>query len=67
MGHSDLSRGGDGAHERSVLAGRGLVVFPARATPVNEGNPAPGGLARYLPFLVTVAVGAVVIVIAVVF
>jgi prepilin signal peptidase PulO-like enzyme (type II secretory pathway) len=44
------------------MSGRGLVVFPARRQAA-PGRPPSHWIAGYLPFLVTIAAGAVVVVI----
>jgi hypothetical protein len=68
VGDSDLSPVGDpvgpanrpseerGAGTGSALSGRGLVVFPAPDRPRRQRL-----VVRYAPFLVTVALGAVVV------
>jgi hypothetical protein len=58
VGNPDLSEEEGTAKGASGLAGRGLVVFPATDRPRRGG-----GLSRYAPFLLTVALGAVLVVV----
>jgi hypothetical protein len=56
VGDPDLSAGQPRAPRESVPAGRGLVVFPAQEQPRRQAL-----VIRYAPFLVTVALGAVLV------
>jgi hypothetical protein len=56
VGDPDLS-GQEPSSERAAdPTGRGLVVFPPRAQPRRQRP-----LARYAPFLITVALGAILV------
>ncbi len=58
MGDPDLSPPEPEPEPGSVLAGRGLVVFPAP-----DRRRRPGVLVRFAPFLITVLAGAIVVVV----
>ncbi len=58
MGDPDLSTGEREPERRSARVERGLVVFPAP-----ERSRRQTALARYAPFLITVALGTVLVVI----
>ena len=59
MGDSDLSLRQTGSSGPQDLAGRGLVVFPAK------GRPRRRSLGWYAPFLATVVTGAIVVLVVV--
>jgi hypothetical protein len=57
LGDPDLSPPERASDPDTVLSGRGLVVFPAPAPARQQGL-----LTRFAPFLITVALGAVLVV-----